>query len=538
MALHRSQQRIYIGILLFFMASCGHLEQYRNIFFYNESSGIASTDPAFAKNQSIMWVVHQLYSTLVEVDVNLNIKPLLAKSWTFSEDKKSIQFVLRNDVKFHDDACFKNGKGRVLTAFDVEYSFNRIIDPKTASPGAWIFSGRVDAVMPFKALNDSVFVLNMQKPFQPMLGILSMQYASVIPHEAIESYGNEFRSHPVGSGPFQFVAWEDGESMVLTKNNNYFEKDSFGNSLPYLNGIHITFMDSKSSEYLQFQQGKIDFINDIDPSFKDELLTRKGDLKVEWNEKIILQKHSYLNVEYLGILMDTTNPIIQYSPLKAKKIRQAINYAIDKRKLVFYLRNSIGFPAENGFVPQGMPSFDTMVKGYVYDPVKARQLLKEAGYSASTPVTLLTIPQYANLGAYIASELKQCGIEVKVDVIQKVVLLELTSKSKASFFRGSWIADYPDAENYFSVFYSKNPAPPNYTRYHNLIFDSLYEKALTITNDSDRYVLYHQMDRIIIDDAPVVPLWYDMVLHLVQKNISGMPANSLNMLELRYVRKS
>jgi len=116
------------------------------------------------------------------------------------------------------------------------------------------------------------------------------------------------------------------------------------------------------------------------------------------------------------------------------------------------------------------------------------------------------------------------------------LLLDLTSNSKTPFFRGSWIADYPDAENYLSVFYSKNPAPPNYTRYKNPRFDALFEKAITETNDSLRYQLYQQADQVMMADAPVVPLWYDVVVHLVQPNVKGFPANALNLLELRRVQ--
>ncbi len=141
------------------------------------------------------------------------------------------------------------------------------------------------------------------------------------------------------------------------------------------------------------------------------------------------------------------------------------------------------------------------------------------------------------MGTYIVNELKQLGINAQVEVVQKSLLLEQTSKSQVSFFRGSWIADYPDAENYLSVFYSKNPAPPNYTRYKNEVYDGLYEQSLSEKNDSARYEIYRKMDRIIINDAPVVPLWYDMVLHLVHTNVSNFKANSLNMLELRRVKK-
>lgn len=488
-----------------------------------------------------MWVVHQLYNTLVEVDENLRLKPSLASSWEFSSDKRSILFHLKTGIYFKDDPAFKNGNGRMLTAFDVQYSLQRIIDKNTASPGAWIFNSRVDSLQPFVAINDSTFQLNLQRPFLPMLGILSMQYCSIVPKEAVEKYGTDFRRHPVGTGPFCFVAWEEGQALVLKKNEQYFERDSSGVPLPYLDGIKVNFYDSKATEFLEFRQQRLDFINDIDPSFKDELLSKTGNLKKQWQNKLQLHKHPYLNIEYFGILFDSTNALVKNSPLKFKKIRQAINYGIDKKKMMLYLRNSIGTAAESGFIPQGLPSFDAdAVKGYSYDPAKARQLLAEAGFPGGNnlpEIKLLTIPAYTNLASYVASELKQVGITVQVESEQKSLLLEQTSKSQALFFRASWIADYPDAENYLSVFYSKNPAPPNYTRYKNKQFDDLYEKALREENDSARYAIYRKMDRIIIEDAPVVPLWYDMALHLVHTNIEGFYPNGLNMLELRTTRK-
>jgi ABC-type transport system substrate-binding protein len=222
------------------------------------------------------------------------------------------------------------------------------------------------------------------------------------------------------------------------------------------------------------------------------------------------------------------------------KIRQAINYGFDRRKMILYLRNSIGTPAESGFVPMGLPSFDSsVVKGYHYDPVKTRQLLKEAGFpdGKNLPVIkLLTIAIYADMANFIAKQLQESGIPVQVEVMQKSVLLQMTANSTAPFFRGSWIADYPDAENYLSVFYSKNPAPPNYTRYKSAAFDAVFEKAITETNDSIRYKLYQQADQIMMNDAPIVPLWYDKVIHLVQTNVSGFPPNALNLLELRKVK--
>lgn len=511
----------------------------QNIFHYNEQTGIASLDPAFAKNQSIMWAVHQLYNTLVEVDSNLNIVPSLAERWDISDDKITYTFHLRSNVVFHDDDCFSGGKGRRMTAKDVEYSFNRIVDKTTASPGAWIFNSKVDSISGFKAIDDTTFQLKLVRPYQPILGILSMQYCSVVPHEAVEKYGSDFRRHAVGTGPFQFVAWEEGQALVMKKNPNYFETDEGGKRLPHLDGIKVSFYDSKATEFLLFRQKKLDFINDIDASFKDEVLTKKGTLRKDWQDKIRLQTHSYLNIEYFGILVDNSNPIVKNSPLAQKKIRQAINYGFDREKMVLYLRNSLGIPAQSGFVPAGLPSFDsTKVKGYTYDPELARKLIKEAGYTTQTlpVIKLQTIPIYSEIASYVARQLEEIGFKIQVDVVQKSLLLDLTSNSKTPFFRGSWIADYPDAENYLSVFYSKNPAPPNYTRYNNPQFDILFEKAITETSDSLRYKLYREADQVMMNDAPVVPLWYDVVVHLVQPNVKGFPANALNLLELRRTR--
>ncbi|HJS55251.1 MAG TPA: ABC transporter substrate-binding protein, partial [Chitinophagaceae bacterium] len=431
-------------------------------------------------------------------------------------------------------------KGRKMLAADVEYSFKRILDPKVASPGAWIFNGIIDSVDGFKALDDSTFRLRLQKPYAPILQVLKMKYCSVVPEEVAEKYGSDFRSHPCGTGPFQFVAWEEGLALILKKNDNYFEKDSAGNRLPYLDGIKITFNESKATEFLLFRQKQLDFLNDIDASFKDEILTLKGELRANWKDKVILQIHPYLNTEYFGFLVDTTNELIKNSPLRLKKLRQAMNYAIDRRKMILYLRNSLSSPAEFGFVPEGMPSFDSSVKGYNYDPVKAKLLLVEAGFlngKTLPPITLYTIPIYGEIGSYLAKQFEEIGIPVTVEVVLRSFLFELTSNSKAPFFRGSWIADYSDAVNYLSCFYSKNPAPPNYTRYNNPEFDKIFEKAVAETNDSLRYALYRQADQVLINDAPVIPLWYDRVIRLVQPNLSGFEPNNLNWLELRWATK-
>jgi peptide/nickel transport system substrate-binding protein len=499
MNINHSKGKVFIFMIMagFSFTACHSVSTSdKKTFRYNEPTGIASLDPAFAKNQSIIWPVHQLYNTLVQTDAKLNIVPSLAKTWDISADKKTYRFHLRKDVFFHDNHVFPGGRGRRLKAADIVYSLSRLLDKKTASSGAWIFNERISGPEAFLAIDDSTFELRLLTPFHPMLGLLSMQYCSVVPREVVEKYGKDFRSHPCGTGAFQFKSWEEGQDLILVKNENYFEKDSAGNRLPYLDAIKISFFDNRATEFLLLQQGRLDFMNDIDPSFKDEVLNKKGELKKDWEGRIQLSKSPYLNTEYLGIVVDSSLPAVKSSPLRFLKIRQAINYGFDRRKMMMYLRNSIGTPAESGFIPPGLPSFDSaLVHGYHYDPARARQLMREAGFpdGAGLPlITLKTIDIYADLAGFIARQLEEVGMKVQVDITQKSLLLEETAKSQALFFRASWIGDYPDAENYLSVFYSENPAPPNYTRYKNPVFDQLYRNSLIENNDSSRFALYRK----------------------------------------------
>lgn len=533
---------IIFSLLLFFFSCKNGSKNKEQIFYYNENRDIATLDPAFAKSQSVMWPIHQIYNRLIDLDSNLNLTPSLAKSWAVSADFLTYTFHLRTDVFFQDNNVFPNSKGRRLTAQDVAYSLNRIVDPNTASSGAWIFNNRI-APHGFTAPDDSTFQITLLRPFHPILNILSMEYCSIVPHEAVEKYGKDFGRHPCGSGPFAFKFWEQEQALVLVKNNHYWERDAQGKALPYLDAVDISFNNNKAMEFLQFRQGRLDFINDIEPSFKDEVITKAGKLRKEWKGKIVLQKHPYLNTQYLGILMDANNPLVKISPLKIKAVRQAMNYAIDKKQLMMYLRNSIGVPANAGFVPRGLPSHNTdSVKGYSYDPAKALKLLSDAGFANGKnipSITLSTIPDYADVSDFIAKQENNIGIKVQVEVLQKSMLLQQTAQQQCAFFLGSWIADYPDAENYMAVFYSKNPAPPNYTRYKNPVFDALYEQSLQENNDSIRYALYRKMDQIVTNDAPVIPIFYDEAIQLVQPAVQGFRTNALNMFELKnvYIRK-
>ncbi len=527
----------YLSLFYFFTAliSCGNKKAETNdnlVFRYNESANIATLDPAFSKSQNIIWACNQLFNGLVQLDDSLHIQPDIAKSWTISEDGKTYQFVLRNDVYFHKHHLFGKDSTRIVKASDFEYSLNRLKDEKIASPGGWILQN----VENFEAKNDSIFEIKLSKSFPAFLGLLSMKYASVVPKEIIESPNYDFRTKPIGTGPFQFKFWEENVKLVLRRNPIYFEKDEKGKQLPYLEAVAITFLPDKQSGFLEFIQGKIDFVSGLDPSYKDEILTQKGELQPKYKEDVNLISGSYLNTEYLGFRMDGSDKTIL-----DKRIRQALNYGFDRAKMITYLRNNMGIPATSGIIPSGMPSFNNQ-KGYDFEPEKAKALVaefvKETGIK-KPKIVLSTNATYIDIGEFLQREWQKIGLDVEIDVNPPSTLRQAIATGKVTFFRASWIADYPDAENYLSLFYSKNFAPngPNYTHFSNPKFDALYEKAFLETDDAKRFELYQQMDQIIIEEAPVIPLFYDKVARFTRKNVEGLGINPLNLLSLKRVKK-
>ena len=541
---HKSPRFLFKNIIFcaLFCISCGKNDSESNsksVFRYNQINPITSLDPAFARNQANMWAIQTLFDCLVEVDDSLRIVPCLAKSWDISADGLHYTFHLRNDVFFHNDACFPNGKGRRMVAADVVYSFNRIIDSTTVnSPGSWIFKGRISPKMPFEAPNDTTFVFNLEKPFRPMLGILTMQYCSIVPKEAIDHYQKDFRKNPVGTGPFRFKKWLENQGLFLTKNENFWELDAQGTRLPYLDGVRVYFMPDRKTAYLEMMRGKLDFMSGIESSVVNELLTVDGEMQPKHLGKLQLIKTPYLNTEYFGFNMDFSNQ--KTSPLSIRKVRQALNYGFDRSMMLRTLRNSMGKGASSGFTPRGLPSFSDKVVGYDYNPDKARQLLTEAGFKNGVnlpTVKLMTNKDYLDLCTFIARQWEDLGVKTSVDVMESATLREMMTKGTSPFFRASWIADYPDAESFYTVFYSKNPSPPNYTRFKNADFDQLYETALSENDDTKRYAIYQKMDAILIEEAPVVFLFYDESSRFARANIEGLSRNAMNLLPLKKVKK-
>ena len=527
-------------LLLVLTSGCGRRQgddENLAIFKYNESAGILTLDPIYAKDLPHIWACNQLFNSLVAFDDKMNLVPMVAKSWDISEDGLRYTFHLRDDVQFHEDKCFDelNAKSRFVTAHDFVYSFNRVVDKSLNSPGLWIFSSvkHDDDHYAFTALDDTTFQIELSKPFPPFLGILSMTYASVVPHEAVEYYGDNFRSHPVGTGPFHFQYWKEGVKLVFRKNPNYFERDAAGERLPYIDAVSISFLIDKQVAFLEFIKGKFDFMSGIDARYKDELLTYDGNLRKKYEDKIELITEPYLNTEYFSFFIDPNDPL---GPDRARALRQAVSLCIDREKMMRYLRNGIGEPGTGGMIPVGLPGHSNTI-GYSYDLKRAQRLVAD-NHLQGHLLQLTTVADYADIGKFVQSQVEQIGLQCKMEVMPPATMRSMRNNGSLPFFRSSWVADYPDAENYLSLFTTSNFAPsgPNYTHYTNPKYDKLYDKALLCNDLQERAKYYTEMDSLMMQDAPVVVLFYDEVLRFVNKRVKDMGSNPTNLLDLRRVR--
>ncbi len=503
------------------------------VFRLNVHENINTLDPAYARDLRSIWAMNQIFNGLVRLDHKLAIQPDIATHWEISEDAKTYLFYLRDDAYFHESEIFGDQQTRTVTASDFVYSFDRIRDKTIASPGLWT----LEHVKSYKAIDDHTLKIDLTNPFSPFLGILSMKYLSVLPKELGDDPQNTIGVQPIGTGPFYVKAWKQNLKMVLRKHPFYFEKNQNGNRLPHLESVAITFVPDKQSEFLLFIQGKLDMINSLDASYKDELLNKKGELKAKYIDKVKLLRSPYLNTEYIGIYLDAEVPEIQ-----SLALRKALNYGLDRNEMIRFLKNNIGRPANKGFIPDGLND-DLDVKGYAYEPEKAKELVEQfrndTGIQTPT-LTLATDANYVDLCTYLQNVYQQIGITIKIEVMPSAALREAKSNGKLQLFRASWVADYPDPENYLLPYQSDNFSPngPNYTHFNSNTFDQGYKAVAEELDTNHRNAMISRLDQQLVDQAPFILLYYDEVLRFVHPNVEGMIPNPVNMLDLRKVRKA
>lgn len=535
---------------------------YGSVFKMNEVEDFRNLYPLNVTEVTSHRIANQVYEGLVKLSQNdLTVVPGLAEKWEKNADASQWTFHLRKGVKFHDDPSFADGKGREVTAKDFIYCFEKLCSssPENQQFGNTFkdrvvganeyFQSTVDkkplatGVAGIKAIDDYTLQISLHHPFAGFLNILSTPGCWVYPQEALEKYGVDMRSKCVGTGPFQVKSIKEGEAVILERNPNYWNVDEFGNQLPYLDAVKYTFIKEKKSELLEFKRGNLDMIFRLPIEMIPDILGELGSAK-EGNAPFDMQVVPAMSTFYYGFQH-------QSNIFDKKEVRLAFNYAIDREKIVNYTLQGEGVPGNYGIVPPSFKEYDSKsLKGYTFDIDKARKYLATAGYPDGKGFPKLTLQINSGGGdrniqtaEVIQKMLKEnLNIDVEINVMPFAEHLESLETGKAMFWRSGWTADYPDPETFLTLLYSKHIPEKlsdksflNSVRYKSVRFDSLFSAAMQEVDDKKRFGLYLQADQQAIDDAAIMPIFYDENYRLVQTNVRNFPANAMEYRDMSRV---
>ena len=512
----------------------------------NEAAAPRSLDPVRISEDAGHHIADQIFDSLLEFDDELNLIPGLAERYEVSDDGKTYTFYLRKGISFHDNPCFPDGTGREVKAEDVKYSFTRVLDPKSLSTGVWVFEdavegakeymdGSADEVSGFQVVDDYTFRIQLTKPFAPFRYRIAMAYCFVLPREAVEYYKEDFFQNPVGTGPFQFVYWKPNQEILLKRNLRYWMKDKDGVQLPYLDGVSFSQITDYKVAFIELELGNLEMVQQIHEDLWTKVFDENNNPRSDY-QNYTLEHMSLWVTQYFGF--NLTKPPFGDN----LKLRQAINYAIDREAIIKYVMNGRGIPAK-GVVPDGMPGYQPTVEGYSYDPEKAKQLLAEAGYPNGEGLEEITLQLNSggtvneSIAEAIQAQLSKVGIKVGLQVVEWAQHLESIDGGEPVFYRLGWIADYPDPENFLSLLWSKNFSPngPNYSRYSNPEYDRLFEEALKTTDPKQQIALYQQAEEIAVSEAPWLFLFYTVRHRIMQPYVRNLVYNHQELIFCTHV---
>ncbi len=464
------------------------------------SPDVPTLDPAAGYDTSSWLFEQMLFSTLVRYgDADVKLHPDAALSWTVSPDATVFTFHLRHDVRFTS--------GRAVTSADFRYAIERVLNPKTISKGMEYFrsirgapefvAGRTAHLSGLETPDAWTIIFHLVAPDPIFVDKLAMPFAAAVPHEAVERWGEDFSRHPVGSGPFMLKEWIGGQRIVIVRNPNYFIP-----GLPKLDAVVDLLGVSEGLEWLKFEAGEID-ISAIPPA-EFVYVMKTPALKRLTTHQVTV------TTQYLGMNC-------QMAPFTDLRVRQALNFAIDKDKLVALL-NGRGVVAR-GVMPPTLPGFDPDLKGYPYDPARARQLLAEAGKSRlGVELWLLADQTELMIGQSIQQDLALVGVDLTLKPIALAPLLEAVRQpNNVPFMVFGWEADFPDPSNFLDVLFSRRQwGANNDTFYYNPRVDAILKQAAPVTDLKKRYALYQEAEKIIVADAPWVFL-YNPVTYVIHQ---------------------
>lgn len=528
-------------------------------FRMNEVQEIRTLDPVRMNDAPSHHIAHQIYDMLVDFDSSLTLQPELAERWEVSPDGLTYTYHLRKGVMFHDNACFPGGKGRELKASDVKFTFDRILDARSGTFGDSYFRGKVkgateyyqatqkgnapaEGVSGFRVVDDYTFAIDLLKPFAAFKYYPALGFCYIYPKEAVEKYGKDFFRNPVGTGPFVFEKWSPGQELTLKKNPSYWGTDAAGNKLPYMDGFRLSFLKDEKQQINEFTSGNLEESYRIPSEFFGQIIDAATGQPTPEYAKFRIHRVPALSTQFYGF--NTTA-----APFSDKRVRQAFNLAIDRKKIITYvLQGQAAGPGVHGLVPGSMPGYAANnIKGYDFDLQKAKSLMAEAGFpnGQGFPAMTLNLNSGGGRNQEVAEAMtemlnKGLGINVTMQILEWPQHQELLETGKAPFWRLGWITDYPDPENFLNLFYGPNipasgPSPINSTRYANPTFDSLFAIALGTQDDAQRMALYAQAEQLAIDDAPMIMIYHDLDYRLVQPWVHNYSSNPMDRRDFKAV---
>ena len=481
-------------------------------------------DPHLTGDVYSALVIVEVFGGLVTLDRNLEIAPDLAKDWEISNDGKTYTFHLREDAKFHD--------GRPVTAEDVKWSIERIADPKTESPLVDVFLGDIVGFLDkleggatnvegVRVIDSQTLSITIDSPKAYFLSKLTYPSAFVLDRNNIEGNPNWF-DQPNGTGPFKLTEYEPGVVVRLARNDLYHLGP------PKLKEVEIIL--SGGSSLLMYENDEI-HVSGIGLLNLEGVLDPSNPLSQE-----VVQAPPSFDVAYMG--MNTSEP-----PFDDPKVRQALNYAVDLESVTTTLLQGLVVPAK-GILPPGFPGYNPNVRGYEYNPEKARQLLSESKYGANLdelPRITLTLPGSFGAAVSPVTEVllqmwrENLGIEIDLLQTEWAIFTRDLHQRRLQMFELAWVADYPDPENFLDVLFHSESSNNN-SGYTNKAVDALLEEARVELDEKTRFEIYHQVEELILDDAPWIPLWHgDSGYVLVKPNVKDYFLFPLVIPKLRYV---
>lgn len=454
-------------------------------------------DPHLTTDATSAAIIVEVFGGLVTINRDLDVVPDLAEDWEVSQDGLTYTFFLRQDARFHD--------GEPVTAHDVKWSLERAADPRTAAPGVDQYLGdivgvkaklrrEVTEVSGIEVLDDYTLRITIDAPKAYFIAKLTYPAAFVLDQENVESGGRNWPRSPNATGPFKLAEYVPGERLVLERNKFYHLGP------PYLN--RVRFLLAGGTAMLMYENDEID-VTGVGLADLDRVLNPEHPLYKE-----LVKAPPSFSTSYIGL--NVTQP-----PLDDVRVRQALNYAIDKSQIAELVLAELVVPAQ-GVLPPGFPAYNSNLTSYQYDPQKARQLLRQSKYG-DDPENLprLVITTAGAFGSAPPLDLEvilemwrqNLGITVEVQQVEWATFLQDLQRRRFQMFSLAWIADYLDPENFLDMlFYSESSN--NHTGYSNREVDALLEQARVESNGATRTGLYQQVEQMILDDAPWVPLWY------------------------------